>query len=116
MTQLSWHHLLLTSWHISLPSIKSHLVIVMCVKFAVAADPHSAVFTNMASSRITVVRRMNDIYSYLKDKLHNEIQKAFFFSIMADESTDTAVSEQLILYMRYVDINRKEIVTHFSGI
>ena len=34
--------------------------------------------------------------------------------IMADESTDTAVSEQLILYMRYTDISREAISTRFA--
>ena len=88
----------------------------VCVEFAAAADPHSEVFANMASSRRTVVRRMIDICSYLKDELCEEIQKAMFLSIMADESTDTAVSEQLILYLRYVDIRSEEVVTRFAGI
>lgn len=52
----------------------------------------------------------------MKDELKEEIQKAMFFGIMADESTDTAVSEQLILYMWYVDISREEITTRFAGI
>ena len=78
----------------------------MCVEFASAADPLSKVFTNMASSRRTVVRRMN-IFLYMKDELKDEIQKAMFLGIMADESTDTAVSVQLILYMRYADISRE---------
>ena len=50
----------------------------MCVEFASAADPLSKVFTNMASSRRTVVRRMNDIFFYMKDELKDEIQKACF--------------------------------------
>ena len=33
---------------------------------------------------------------------------------MADESTDTAVSEQLILYMRYADISREAVGTRFA--
>ena len=37
----------------------------ICVVFASAADPLSKVFTNMASSRITIVRRMNDIFLYM---------------------------------------------------
>ena len=88
----------------------------MCVKFASAADPLSKVFTYIASSRRTVVRRMNDIFLYMKDELKDEIQKAMFLGIMADESTDTAVSEQLILYMLYVDISREAIITRFAGV
>ena len=67
----------------------------------------------MASSRRTVVRRMN-IFLYMKDELKDEIQKAMFLGIMADDSTDTAVSEQLILYMRYADISREAISTRFA--
>ena len=81
----------------------------MCVEFASAAGPLSKVFTNMASSRRTVVRRMND-------ELKDEIQKAMFLGIMADDGTDTAVSEQLILYMRYVDISREAISTRFASV
>ena len=61
----------------------------MCVEFAAATDPSSKVFTDMASSCRSVVRMMNDIFSYMKDELKDEIQKAMFFGIMADESTDT---------------------------
>ena len=86
----------------------------MCVEFASVADPLSKVFTNMASSRRTVVQRMYDIFLNMKDELKDEIQKAMFLGIMADESTDTAVSEQLILYMRYVDISREAISTRFA--
>ena len=85
----------------------------MCVEFASAADPLSKVFTNMASSHRTVVRRMN-IFLYMKDELKDEIQKAMFLGIMADESTDTEVSEQLILYMRYADIIKEAISTCFA--
>ena len=92
-------------------------MIVICEEeFASAADPLSKVFTNMASSRRTVVRRMNDIFLYMKDELKDEFQKAMFLGIMAYESTDTAVSEQLILYIRYVDISREAISTRFAGV
>ena len=114
--QQNLSHLHLTSWRSSLHSVKKHLVIViiMCVEFASVADPLSKVFNNMASSRRTVVRRMYDIFLNMKDELKDEIQKAMFLGIMADESTDTAVSEQLILYMRYVDISREAISTRFT--
>ena len=88
----------------------------MCIEFALAADPHSEVFSDMASSRRTVVHRMNDIFSYMQDERKEEIQKAMFLSVMADESMDTSVCEQLILYLRYIDIESEEIVTRFAGI
>ena len=88
----------------------------ICMEFAAAADPSSKVFVNMASSRRTIVRRMNDIFLYMRDELKDEMQKAMFFGLMAGESTDTAVSEQLIMYVWYVDIGKEEIVTRFAGI
>ena len=88
----------------------------MFIEFALAADPHSEVFSNMASSRRTIVRRMNDIYLYMQDEIKEKLQKAMFISIMADESTDTSVSEQLILYVCYIDIDSEEIITCFAGI
>ena len=83
----------------------------MCVEFTAAADPSSKVFTNMARSRRTVVRRMNDIFSHMKDELKDEIQKAMFFGIMAG-STDATVSEQLILYMWYVQKTQPRTQKH----
>ena len=61
----------------------------------------------LQTCRRTIVRR---IYSYIQDELKEEVQKTMFLSLMADESTDTSDSE-LILYLRYIDIEREEIVT-----
>ena len=73
-------------------------------------------YETLASSRRTVVWRMNNNFLYMKDELKDEIQKAMFLAIMADESTDTAVSEQLNLYMWYVDISREAISTRFASV
>ena len=71
---------------------------------------------NMASSRHTVVRRMTDIYSYMcDDEIKKSIKNVLFFSIMADESMDNPVSEQPIVYLRYVDISQECIAVRFLG-
>ena len=54
----------------------------MFIEFALAADPHSEVFSNMASSRRTILRRLNDIYLYMQDEIKEKLQKAIFISIM----------------------------------
>lgn len=86
----------------------------MCIEFTHAADPSSVIFQNMASSRRTIVRRMTDIYSYMCDEIKEDIQKGQFFSVMADESMDSSISEQLIVYLRYVDIAKECITVLFS--
>ena len=48
--------------------------------------------------------------------MKEEVQKAMFLSLIADKSMDTSVSEQLILYLGYVDMASEEIVTHFASI
>ena len=54
----------------------------MFIEFALAADPLREVFSNMASSRRTIMRRMNDIYLFMQDEIKEKLQKAMFISIM----------------------------------
>ena len=64
------------------------------VEFATLADPNSAVFSQMPSSRETVTRRTRDIHQkVLKPDLINQLKNACFWSIIVDESTDTATKE-----------------------
>ena len=86
------------------------------VAFAKAADPDSEVFKQMPSSRSTVTRRMVDIHSFLKREVKEDICKALFWSYMLDESTHKSVTEEVILYARFVDVAKGEIVTKFLAI
>lgn len=53
---------------------------------------------------------------YICDEIQEQVRNAMYLSIMSDESTDTSVSEQLLVYIRYVDVQSEEIVTRFLGI
>ena len=65
------------------------------IEFARAADPSSSVFKLMAGSRDTVTRRSQEMHqSILKPNTIHAIHKSPFWSLMADESTDSATMEQ----------------------
>ena len=87
----------------------------MCMEFALAADPSSEVFKGMSCSRRTVVRRMNDIYSYICDEIKDDV-RSLFILLMSDESMDTSVTEQLIVYLRHVDATKEKLLTRFVGV
>ena len=78
------------------------------VEFATLADPNSAVFSQMPSSRETVTRRTRDIHQkVLKPDLINQLKNACFWSIIVDESTDTATKEQMCIYVRFVNVEKR---------
>ena len=67
------------------------------LEFARIADPNSFVFKNMARSRDTVTKRLQEIHQkLLRPKVVEEVKYSPFWSIIADESTDSATKEQSI--------------------
>ena len=70
----------------------------------------------MAGSRSTITRRLVNIHGFLKRELREEISRAMFWSYMLDESTDKSVTEEVILYARFVDISKDEVVTKFLAV
>ena len=69
------------------------------MEFARSADPASTVFSRMPCSRDTVTKRTQEI--------HQKVLKPTllpFWTLIGDESTDTATHEQLGLYVRYIDV------------
>ena len=83
----------------------------MLMEFAMSADPNSPVFARMHSSRQTVTRRMVNIHDYIMKEIHNDVNSSLFWSAMTDETTDSSVTEQLILYVRFVNIAKKYVQT-----
>lgn len=86
------------------------------VEFAKAADPDSQVFKQMACSRTTITRRLVEIHQFLKKELREDVCQALFWSYMLDESTDKAVAEEVIVYVRFVDILKGQLKTRFLAI
>ena len=86
------------------------------VEFAMAADPDSDVFKQIASSRRTITRKTIEIHGFLKRELTDDICKALFWSYMLDESTDKFVTEEVIVYARFVNIAKGEVMTRFLAV
>ena len=86
------------------------------VEFAMAADPDSDVFKQIASSRRTITRKTIEIHGFLKRELMDDICKALFWSYMLDESTDKFVTEEVIVYARFVNIAKGEVMTRFLAV
>lgn len=76
------------------------------LEFARAADPNSSVLRNMVGSRETIAKRTQEIYQIvLRPHIVHAVNASPFWSIMADESTDSATMEQLGIYVRYIDLD-----------
>ena len=86
------------------------------IEFACVADPGSEIFHAMPYSRQTVTRRMVDLAGFLKAEIAQSIQKALFWSYCLDESTDKRVTEELILYIRYIDLESACVQTKLLGL
>ena len=83
-------------------------------EFARAADPESLVFKDMAGSRNTIATKTVELYEkVLRLELTDEISDFPYWSIMADDSTDTSVSEQCGIYARFIDMQERAITTRF---
>ena len=68
----------------------------------------------IAGSRDTITRRSREIHqSILKPHIIQGVQKSPFWSLMADESTDSATMEQLGVYVRYVDVDKGKLCEDF---
>ena len=68
----------------------------------------------MSSSRETVTRRTQDIHrNILKPDTIQQVKNALYWSIIVDESTDSATKEQMGMYVRFVSVERQMIVEDF---
>ena len=84
------------------------------LEFSRSADPNSPVFGRMAGSRDTVTRRTQEIHSVvLRPMLVKALSNSPFWSIIVDESTDSATMEQLGVYVRFVDLENAKISEDF---
>ncbi|XP_062511256.1 protein FAM200A-like [Corticium candelabrum] len=56
---------------------------------------------------------MVNIHDYIMKEIHDDVNSSLFWPAMADETTDSSVTEQLILYVRFVNIAKKCVQTRF---
>ena len=86
------------------------------VNWAASCDPDSRIFKNMAKSRQTISRRITDISKFIESETLSSLQGAPAWSLLMDESTDSADHAQAVLYVRYPDAAKKCVVTKFLTI
>ena len=64
------------------------------LEFSRTADPNSVVFSKMARSRDTITKRTQEIHqSVLCPNVVKAVNASPYWSVMADESTDSATME-----------------------
>ena len=84
------------------------------LEFSRSADPNSPVFSRMAGSRDTVTKRTQEIHQgVLKPLLLQAVNGSPFWSVVIDESTDSATMEQLGVYVRYLDLENGRLCEEF---
>ena len=70
-------------------------------------------FSNRWQVGRTITRKTIEIHGFLKRELRDDICKALFWSYNLDESTDKSVTEEVIVYARFVNIAKGEVMTIF---
>ena len=84
------------------------------LEFSRSADPNSPVFNRMAGSRDTVKKRTQEIHQgVLKPLLLQAVNGDPFWSVVIDESTDSATMEQLGVYVRYLYLENGRLCEEF---
>ena len=79
------------------------------LKFSRTADPNSPILRRMAESRDMVTKHTQEIHSVvLRPSLVKAVSNSPFWSVIVDESTDSATMEQLGVYVRFIDIEISE--------
>ena len=87
------------------------------LEFARCADPKSVVFSRMPAGRDTITRRTQDLHQrVLKPTVVQGVKKSPYWSLIADESTDSSTHEQLSLFVRYINLQEQKVVEEFLEI
>ena len=80
------------------------------------ADPSSKIFPQMAKGNDAVTEKAVEIREYQKEEIHKAVSAAPFWSYLFDEGTDISTKEQLLMYVRFVDMSSEKLVTTFAGV
>ena len=86
------------------------------VNWAASCDPESRIFKNMPKSRQTISTRILDLSQYIESETLSGLHEAPAWSLLMDESMDSADHAQAVLYVRYPDITNECVVTKFLTI
>uniref|UniRef100_H2ZXZ0 SPIN-DOC-like zinc-finger domain-containing protein n=1 Tax=Latimeria chalumnae TaxID=7897 RepID=H2ZXZ0_LATCH len=84
------------------------------ISFAQVSDPQNYVFANMGNGGRMMVRRLEDIERYLREKeLKEKVDLSPYLSIQVDDSLEGAIHEQCLVFLRLMDLNTLQVETHF---
>lgn len=86
------------------------------VEWAVSSDPESKIFKCMPKSRQTLTRRVSDIGNVIQGEIITKIKQSPCWGMQIDESTDKADHCQVIMYVRFLDMEACCITTNFITI
>ena len=87
------------------------------VEFARSADPQSKVFSHMASSRKTITTKTVELHEkVLKPELKRLVEQSPFWLLIVDESSDSAMQEQMTMYVRCIDLEERCVATKISAV
>ena len=68
----------------------------------------------MPAGRDTITRRTQDLHQrVLKPAVVQGVKNSPYWSLVADESTDSSTHEQLSLFVRYINLQEQKIVKEF---
>ena len=83
-------------------------------EFAKCADPNSVIFSRMPASRVTIMKRTQQLHQkVLKPSVVHGVKKMPYWALIADESLDSATQEQLSLCVRYINLEEQKIEEQF---
>ena len=82
-------------------------------EFARSADPSSCVFSQMACSRGTITKNQELNQVVLKPLVVQNVNNSPYWSLIVDDSCDSATQEQLGLYVRYLNLEKQKIEEEF---
>ena len=85
------------------------------IAFARAADPESVVFKDMAGSRNTIAVKTVE-WKVLRPELTECVNDSPYWSIIADDSTDSSDYEQCGVYARFIDLQKRSITNRFLSL
>ena len=80
------------------------------------SDPESKIFKCMPKSRQTLTRRVSEIGNSIQGEITNIVKLSSCWGIQIDESTDKADHCQVIMYVRFSNMESCYISTNFLTI
>ena len=70
----------------------------------------------MPAGQHTITRRTQDLHQQVLKPVVQGVKKSPYWSLIADEATDSSTHEQFILFVRYINLQEQKIIEEFLEI